>query len=43
MTAIADDLPGAVDLAYQSLKGVKFDGMYYRRDIAHRALDRDHR
>ena len=41
MTAVADDLPGAVDLAYQTLKAVQFDGMYYRRDIAHRALDRD--
>jgi phosphoribosylamine-glycine ligase len=25
-------------LAYQAMAEIKFEGMYYRRDIAHRAL-----
>ena len=40
VTATADDLPRAVEIAYESLAKVHFDGMYYRRDIAHRALGR---
>lgn len=41
VTATAEDLPSAVDAAYGALKQIHFDGMYYRRDIAHRALERD--
>lgn len=36
--AKAPELPQAVDLAYAAIKKINFDGMYYRRDIAHRAL-----
>ncbi|MBR1921526.1 MAG: phosphoribosylamine--glycine ligase [Kiritimatiellae bacterium] len=30
----------AVDRAYARIGGISFDGMYYRRDIAHRAFER---
>lgn len=40
VTAIADDLHSAVGRAYEALGTIHFDGMYYRRDIAHRALAR---
>lgn len=32
------DLQSAVDRAYSIVEGIKFEGAYYRRDIAHRAL-----
>ncbi|MHB1936155.1 MAG: phosphoribosylamine--glycine ligase [Acidobacteriaceae bacterium] len=38
VTAVADTLQSACDLAYAALDKIHFDGMYYRRDIAHRAL-----
>ena len=38
VTAMADTLEAACDRAYAALKNIHFDGMYYRRDIAHRAL-----
>jgi phosphoribosylamine---glycine ligase len=38
VTAVGDSLPEALRLAYQALAEIKFEGMYYRRDIAHRAL-----
>ena len=38
VTASADSLRQALDRAYQALAGISFEGMYYRRDIAHRAL-----
>ncbi len=38
VTAIADTLQSACDRAYAALGKIHFDGMYYRRDIAHRAL-----
>ncbi len=34
----AEDLEEAVQLAYKAATHVHFDGVYYRRDIAHRAL-----
>ncbi|MGH9617643.1 MAG: phosphoribosylamine--glycine ligase [Acidobacteriaceae bacterium] len=38
VTAIAETLQSACDRAYDALRKIDFDGMYYRRDIAHRAL-----
>lgn len=40
VTAIAETLHQAVDRAYQALAEVQFEGMYYRRDIGHRALEK---
>ena len=40
ITALADDLPTAVGRAYEAVGSVHFEGAYYRRDIAHRALAR---
>ncbi len=37
-TAAADSLEEALSRAYQALAEIDFDGMYYRRDIGHRAL-----
>ncbi|AEO57440.1 hypothetical protein MYCTH_2303613 [Thermothelomyces thermophilus ATCC 42464] len=37
-TATGDSLRAAVDKAYEGVKLINFDGMYYRRDIAHRAF-----
>ncbi|KAK4165451.1 phosphoribosylglycinamide synthetase [Cladorrhinum sp. PSN259] len=36
--AVGDSLRVAVDKAYEGVKLITFDGMYYRRDIAHRAF-----
>ena len=38
VTAAGSDLEGALGLAYDALAKIHFDGMYYRRDIGHRAL-----
>jgi phosphoribosylamine--glycine ligase len=38
VTAAADTLPEALRLAYQAMAEIQFDGIYYRRDIGHRAL-----
>jgi phosphoribosylamine--glycine ligase len=38
VTAAGDSLEQALSRAYQALDEIKFDGMYYRRDIGHRAL-----
>jgi phosphoribosylamine---glycine ligase len=40
VTAVADSLEQALSRAYQALGEIQFDGMYYRRDIGHRALKR---
>jgi phosphoribosylamine--glycine ligase len=40
MTAVDEDLPGAVAAAYRAVDGVSFDGAYCRRDIGYRALAR---
>ncbi len=40
VTALADDISAAVDRVYQAVDQVDFDKIYYRRDIAHRALAR---
>lgn len=38
VTAIAETLQAACDQAYAALTKIHFEGMYYRRDIAYRAL-----
>ena len=38
VSAAAGSLEEALARAYQALAEIQFDGMYYRRDIAHRAL-----
>ncbi len=38
VTALADTVQAACDRAYSALGKIHFDGIYYRRDIAHRAL-----
>jgi phosphoribosylamine--glycine ligase len=40
VTAAAASLEDALGRAYQALDEIHFDGMYYRRDIGHRALRR---
>lgn len=42
VTAAADSLQQALDLAYEALGTIRFDGMYFRRDIGHRALAQAH-
>jgi phosphoribosylamine--glycine ligase len=38
VTAAAPSLDDALRLAYEAMAKIKFEGMYYRRDIGHRAL-----
>jgi phosphoribosylamine--glycine ligase len=38
VTSIAPDFTTAIDRAYQSVRMINFDGMYYRQDIGQRAL-----
>jgi phosphoribosylamine--glycine ligase len=38
VTAAADSLENALGLAYEGMERIHFEGMYYRRDIGHRAL-----
>jgi phosphoribosylamine--glycine ligase len=40
VTAVAATLPAACACAYSALDKIHFDGIYYRRDIAHRALSK---
>jgi phosphoribosylamine---glycine ligase len=40
VTAVAASLEEALDKAYQAMAEIHFEGMYYRRDIGHRALKR---
>ena len=40
ITALAPDIPAAVARAYEGVGQVHFEGAYFRRDIAHRALAR---
>jgi phosphoribosylamine--glycine ligase len=40
VTAVAGSLQEALGRAYQALEEIHFDGMYFRRDIGHRALRR---
>jgi phosphoribosylamine--glycine ligase len=38
VTASAGSLEEALDRAYQAMAEIHFEGMYFRRDIGHRAL-----
>ena len=38
VTAAAPTLEQALNQAYHAMAAIHFDGMYYRRDIGHRAL-----
>jgi len=38
VTAVAGTLEEALGRAYQALGEIHFEGMYYRRDVGHRAL-----
>ncbi len=38
VTSIAPDFASAIDRAYAGVSAIEFEGMYYRRDIAQRAL-----
>ena len=40
VTALGDSVKMARARAYEALEGIRFDGMQYRKDIAHRALKR---
>jgi phosphoribosylamine---glycine ligase len=42
VTAVGDSLEQALASAYQALGEIRFEGIYHRRDIAHRALRRSH-
>lgn len=39
VTAIADDLRGAISLAYRAVDRIDWEGAYYRTDIGKKALD----
>jgi phosphoribosylamine--glycine ligase len=38
VTAVAASLEEALSRAYEAMAEIEFEGMYYRRDIGHRAL-----
>ena len=40
VTANGDSLTQALERAYQAMSQIQFDGIYYRRDIGHRALNK---
>lgn len=40
VTARGNSIAAAIDLAYEGIKKVQFDGMHYRKDIGQRALKR---
>ena len=40
MTAIAEDLPSAIQRAYAGVSKLQFEGMHYRKDIGAKALRR---
>ncbi|MCF7991735.1 MAG: phosphoribosylamine--glycine ligase [Thiohalocapsa sp.] len=40
VTALGDDVAQAQQRAYAASEGITFDGVYYRRDIGHRAIGR---
>ncbi len=40
VTAIAEDLPSAIQRAYVGVSKLQFDGMHYRKDIGAKALQR---
>jgi phosphoribosylamine--glycine ligase len=40
VTAVADDLKGAIAKAYRAVDLISFEGVHFRRDIGHKALRR---
>lgn len=40
VSALADSIPSAIRSAYAAVGKIAFNGAYYRKDIAHKALDR---
>jgi phosphoribosylamine---glycine ligase len=38
VAAAADTLTEALESAYRAMEKIAFDGIYFRRDIGHRAL-----
>ncbi len=38
VTALGDDIPGAIEKAYTGVKNISFNGMHYRTDIGRKAL-----
>jgi phosphoribosylamine--glycine ligase len=40
VTALGEGARGAIDLVYSAVEKIEWDGVYYRRDIGKRALDR---
>lgn len=40
VTAIGDDIAGAINRAYEAVEKIHFEGVQCRRDIGHRALER---
>ena len=40
VTGLGATLREAVDNAYERVRGISFEGMFFRKDIAHRAFDR---
>ena len=43
ITAISDNIENAIKKAYEAVSKIHFDGMYFRRDIGHKALKRNKR
>jgi len=43
VTALGANLEQAIARAYEAVSHISFDGMFYRKDIGHRALSRLHR
>jgi len=41
VTALGSDIRGAIDRAYRAVEKISFDKAYCRRDIGHRALERE--
>jgi phosphoribosylamine---glycine ligase len=42
VVGLADSVRGAQSIVYETINHIQFDGMQFRRDIGHRALNRKH-
>ena len=40
VTALGDDIAGAIGRTYEAVEKIHFEKMQYRRDIGYRALER---
>ena len=40
VTALGEDIKETIDRAYQAIEKIDFEGIYYRKDIGYRALER---